>query len=123
MKFMLNFALKPDTRDAAIARFKATGGVPPSGARLLARWTKSDLTGGFVVVESDDPKALTEYALMWTDLIELTLVPVVEDAPLARSLYAAVEIDETIPPKHYEAVAKVIGFIMNAGRRPAARLQ
>jgi hypothetical protein len=86
MKFMLNFALKPDTRDAAIARFKASGGLPPGGAKLLARWTKSDLTGGFVLVESDDPKALTEYALMWTDLIELTLVPVVEDAELIEVL-------------------------------------
>jgi flagellar biosynthetic protein FlhB len=41
-------------------------------------------------------------------------VPVVEDPPLARALFATVEVDETIPQEHYQAVAKVIGFIMSA---------
>jgi flagellar biosynthetic protein FlhB len=40
---------------------------------------------------------------------------------LARALYATVEVDEVIPPAHYEAVAKIIGFIMSAGREVAAR--
>lgn len=39
-------------------------------------------------------------------------VPLVEDPPLARALFAAAEIDEIIPREHYEAVAKVIGFVM-----------
>jgi flagellar biosynthetic protein FlhB len=46
-------------------------------------------------------------------------VPVIEDPPLARALYAAVDIDDMIPPAHYEAVAKVIGFILGAARRRA----
>ena len=40
-------------------------------------------------------------------------VPILEDPPLARALYAAVDVDETIPREHFEAVAKVIGFVMN----------
>jgi len=47
-------------------------------------------------------------------------VPVLEDPPLARALYAAVEIDEEIPAEHFEAVAKVIGFILN-GKKPKPR--
>jgi flagellar biosynthetic protein FlhB len=39
-------------------------------------------------------------------------IPIVEDPPLARALYAAVDVEETIPREHYEAVAKVIGFVM-----------
>jgi flagellar biosynthetic protein FlhB len=39
-------------------------------------------------------------------------VPIVENVPLARALYAAVDIDETIPREHFEAAAKVIGFVM-----------
>jgi flagellar biosynthetic protein FlhB len=39
-------------------------------------------------------------------------VPVVENPPLARSLYATVDIDETIKPEHYKAVAQVIGYVM-----------
>ena len=39
-------------------------------------------------------------------------VPVVENPPLARALYASIEIDETVPPEHYKAVAQVIGYVM-----------
>jgi len=39
-------------------------------------------------------------------------IPIIEDVPLARALYAAVDVDATIPRQHFEAVAKIIGFIM-----------
>jgi flagellar biosynthesis protein FlhB len=39
-------------------------------------------------------------------------VPVVENPPLARALYATAEIDEPIPTEHYKAVAQVIGYVM-----------
>ncbi len=39
-------------------------------------------------------------------------VPIVENPPLARALYASVEIDEPIPTEHYKAVAQVIGYVM-----------
>ncbi|MEQ8735049.1 MAG: flagellar biosynthesis protein FlhB [Rhodospirillaceae bacterium] len=39
-------------------------------------------------------------------------VPIVENPPLARALYAAVEVDQEIPPEHYKAVAEVIGYVM-----------
>ncbi|MBN8529329.1 MAG: flagellar biosynthesis protein FlhB [Caulobacterales bacterium] len=44
-------------------------------------------------------------------------VPIVENVPLARALYAAVDVDETIPREHFEAAAKVIGFVMQKRRR------
>ena len=44
-------------------------------------------------------------------------VPIVENVPLARALYAAVDIDETIPREHFEAAAKVIGFVMQKRKR------
>jgi flagellar biosynthetic protein FlhB len=39
-------------------------------------------------------------------------VPIVENPPLARTLYASVDIDAEIQPEHYEAVAAVIGYVM-----------
>lgn len=88
MKFMLTFSWKPDTktRDEGIARFRKTGGQPPKGATLLGRWTRADFGGGFDLIESDDPKALAEFALMWSDLMELTIVPVLEDEQLSDVL-------------------------------------
>jgi len=44
-------------------------------------------------------------------------VPIVENVPLARALYAAVDIDETIPREHFEAAARVIGFVMGQRKK------
>jgi len=45
-------------------------------------------------------------------------VPIVENRPLARALYATVEIDDEIPVEHYKAVAEVIGYVLRLkGRR------
>ena len=38
-------------------------------------------------------------------------VPVVEDKPLARSLYAAVEVERPIPAEFYRAVAEIVHLI------------
>jgi flagellar biosynthesis protein FlhB len=43
-------------------------------------------------------------------------IPIVENPPLARTLHGAVEIDQEIPPEHYQAVAEVIGYVMRLNR-------
>lgn len=64
-------------------------------------------------------KGIDLMALKIREIAEEAKVPVVEDPPLARALYAAVEIDEAIPVDHYQAVAKVIGFVLNQAKRRA----
>ncbi len=53
------------------------------------------------------------------ELAEANDVPIVENPPLARALHGSVEIDGEVPPAHYEAVARVIGYVMRLkqGRR------
>ena len=91
MKFMLTFALKPggNRRGEAIARFKKTGGHPPKGTKLIGRWTAADFSSGFDLLETDDVVSLTEFSLMWSDVMELRLVPVIEDAALGAALSRA----------------------------------
>jgi len=48
-------------------------------------------------------------------------IPIVENVPLARSLYATVEIDEEIPVEHYHAVAEIIGYVMGLRRNLSGR--
>jgi flagellar biosynthetic protein FlhB len=43
-------------------------------------------------------------------------IPIVENPPLARTLHATVEIDQEIPPEHYQAVAEIIGYVMRLNR-------
>jgi flagellar biosynthesis protein FlhB len=65
-------------------------------------------------------KGMDAVALRIREIAEAAGVPIIEDAPLARALYANVEVDQIIPHQHYEAVAKIIGFIL-AAKRPRQR--
>lgn len=62
-------------------------------------------------------KGVDAVALRIRELARESGVPVVENVPLARALYAAVEVDEVIPREHFEAAAKVIGFVMQGRKR------
>ncbi len=44
-------------------------------------------------------------------------VHIVQNPPLARSLYAKVELDETIPEALFEAVAKILAYVYKAANR------
>lgn len=50
-------------------------------------------------------------------------VPIVENPPLARALYANVEVDREIPPEHYKAVAEIISYVfrLKGKLRPQAQ--
>jgi flagellar biosynthetic protein FlhB len=51
------------------------------------------------------------------DTARKNFIPVVENPPLARTLYATVELDDEIPQDHYKAVAEVIGYVMRMRKR------
>jgi flagellar biosynthetic protein FlhB len=62
-------------------------------------------------------KGVDHMALTIRKVAEENDVPVIENPPLARALYAAVEIDGEIPAEHYKAVAQVIGYVMRLARQ------
>ena len=57
-------------------------------------------------------KGLDNIALKIREIAEQNDIPVVENPPLARALFASVEIDQMIPTEHFKAVAEVIGYVM-----------
>jgi flagellar biosynthetic protein FlhB len=57
-------------------------------------------------------KGVDSLALKIREVAEEHGVAVVENPPLARTLHAAVDIDEEIPAEHYKAVAEVIGYVL-----------
>lgn len=74
--------------------------------------------------ESDDmsapicvAKGVDAVALRIRETAEEHDVPVLENPPLARALYASVELEEEIPSEHFKAVAEVIGYVMRLKRK------
>lgn len=57
-------------------------------------------------------KGADALALRIRDVAKEAGVAVIENPPLARALYAAIDIDEAVPPEHYKAVAQVISYVM-----------
>ena len=62
-------------------------------------------------------KGTDAVALRIRGLAEENEVPIVETPPLARALFASVDIDQIIPEEHYKAVAEVIGYVMKLRAR------
>ena len=62
-------------------------------------------------------KGVEFLALRIIETARMNFVPVVENPPLARTLYNVVEVDDEIPREHYKAVAEVIGFVMRLKKR------
>lgn len=62
-------------------------------------------------------KGVDSLALKIREIAEAAGVPVVENVPLARALYASAELDRPIPTQHYAAVAEVISYVMKLAKR------
>ena len=48
-------------------------------------------------------------------------IPVIENKPLARALHDAAEVDQTIPPEFYKAVAEIVHALHTAASRRSVR--
>ena len=65
-------------------------------------------------------KGVDDLAIRIRDVADENEVPIVENPPLARALYSAVELDESIPEHLYNAVAEVIGYVFRLkGKLPS----
>lgn len=67
-------------------------------------------------------KGIDNVALKIREIAQEHDIPLVENVPLARALYAGVELEQEIPSEHYKAVAEVIGYVMRL-RRSASGLR
>lgn len=77
-------------------------------------------TGGAPTVLA---KGVDLVALKIREIAEGKDIPIIEDPPLARALYAAAEVDQAIPEEFYKAVAQILYFLYShdKGGRTRAR--
>ncbi|MGZ0188553.1 MAG: flagellar biosynthesis protein FlhB [Alphaproteobacteria bacterium] len=96
-----------------------------SRKRMIAEVPKADVvitnpTHFAVALKYDDmamgapimlAKGVDKAALRIREVAKENGVPIVENPPLARALYASVGLEEQIPEEHYRAVAEVINYV------------
>ena len=80
--------------------------VNPTHYAVAMRYVREE--GGAPLVLA---KGQNLVALKIREIAENHDIPIIEDKPLARSLYDSVEVDKLIPPQFYKAVAELIFFL------------
>jgi Protein of unknown function (DUF3303) len=79
MKYICIWNLPHSNYKATVARFLETGGAPPKGVEIVGRW--HGMSGqGVMITETDNAKAMFEFRAQWSDLIDMTITPCLEDA-------------------------------------------
>jgi len=79
----------------------------PTHYAVALKYDAETMAAPTVVAKGQDHLALRIRALA-----EEHDVPLVENPPLARGLYHAVDVDREVPPHFYKAVAEVISYVM-----------
>ncbi|MBE7204023.1 MAG: flagellar type III secretion system protein FlhB, partial [Parafilimonas terrae] len=78
----------------------------PTHFSIALRYLRAE--GGAPVVVAKGKDLL---ALKIREIAEANSILVVENKPLARSMYDLVEVDQAIPPQFYKAVAEIIHYV------------
>ena len=98
------------------ARRRMIGAVPratvvianPTHYAIALRYVREEGGAPIVVAKGQDL-----LALKIREIAEQNGIAVVENKPLARSMYDHVQVDSAIPPKFYKAIAEIIHFIQS----------
>ncbi len=78
----------------------------PTHFAVALRYDTKTMQAPLVIAKGKD-----KVAMRIREVAEEHKIPVVRNPPLARSLYADVELEEEVPMELYQAVAEVIGYV------------
>ncbi|NDF11530.1 MAG: flagellar biosynthesis protein FlhB [Proteobacteria bacterium] len=88
----------------------------PTHFAIALKYDQGTMVAPVVVAKGQDL-----IALQIRKIAEEHKVPVVENKPLARALFDAVELDKEIPIEFYQAVAEVIGYVYRLKGKQAGK--
>jgi flagellar biosynthetic protein FlhB len=117
---------KAKLRSLALDRLrKSMIAAVPKATLVIANPTHYAIALRYVKEEGGAPLVLAKgqdlIALKIREIAEKNAIPVIEDKLLARSMYDSVEVDRTIPPEFYRAVAQLIHFLYGKSASKASK--
>ena len=110
-------------RQREFARRRMMNAVPratvvvtnPTHYAVALEWDEVEMDAPVVIAKGADL-----LAKRIRDIATEHKVPIMENPPLARTLYERVDLDQPIPPNLYAAVAQVIAFVYKLKRKTIA---
>jgi len=84
MKFMLTWSLHREKRQDALRGFSAMTAADDAkdmgdNIKLIGRWHDLAAGAGVAIFESNDAVAMANWALNWNPMLDVTVVPVLDD--------------------------------------------
>ncbi|MCM2291411.1 flagellar biosynthesis protein FlhB [Allorhizobium sp. BGMRC 0089] len=90
----------------------------PTHFAVALRYVREEMEAPTVIAKGQDL-----IALKIREVAEENNIPIFEDPPLARSMFAQVSVDSVIPPVFYKAVAELVQRIFAAEAKKKRRLK
>ena len=78
MLFMTVYTYAPAQRNEIIRRRLEQGALVPTGMKMLGEWSTMGSGRVFRLIDVEDPTAIMEATMPWTDVGELEIYPVLE---------------------------------------------
>lgn len=87
----------------------------PTHYAIALKYDNGDMQAPKVIAKGAD-----FMAMRIRQIAALNGIPLVERKPLARALYAGVEVGQEIPQEHYAAVAEILAYVYRLGGKKVA---
>jgi flagellar biosynthetic protein FlhB len=78
----------------------------PTHYAVALKYDRDTMTAPRLIAKGKDA-----FARRIADLARQHDIPVLERKPLARAIYASVEVDQEIPPNLYRAIAEILAYL------------
>jgi hypothetical protein len=84
MLYMVIERFKNQDATPVYDRFRDQGRMTPEGLEYLSSWVDTKLERCFQIMETSDPRLMTEWTAHWSDIVDFEIVPVMSSADAVK---------------------------------------
>lgn len=86
MLYMVIERFKNQDATPVYDRFRQRGRMTPEGLAYVSSWVDTKLERCFQIMETSDPKLMTEWTAHWRDIVDFEVVPVMSSADAVQAM-------------------------------------
>ncbi len=86
MLYMVIERFKNQDATPVYDRFRERGRMTPEGLAYVSSWVDTKLERCFQIMETSDPKLMTEWTAHWSDIVDFEVVPVMSSADALQAM-------------------------------------
>ena len=86
MLYMVIERFKNQDATPVYDRFRDQGRMTPEGLEYVSSWVDTKLERCFQIMETSDPKLMTEWTAHWSDIVDFEVVPVMSSADAVQAM-------------------------------------